>query len=137
MVTSGQVKLKTGTPLIIDNKRAASRTAPIRRRRKSESAHMNFTDLFIPQAGARDNHQSPDPGAGRALAERPVRSPVPQDAERGRNGHAPPTTAPTRQTVAGFITQPLEGAIAQAQGIDYMSSTSVIGVSDDHRRRCA
>ena len=32
-------------------------------------------------------------------------------------------------TVAGFITQPLEGAIAQAQGIDYMTSTSVSGVS--------
>ena len=33
------------------------------------------------------------------------------------------------QTVAGFITQPLEGAIAQAQGIDYMSSTSASGAS--------
>ena len=33
------------------------------------------------------------------------------------------------QTVAGFITQPLEGAIAQAQGIDYMSSSSMAGVS--------
>ncbi len=33
------------------------------------------------------------------------------------------------QTVAGFITQPLEGAIAQAQGIDYLSSTSSTGVS--------
>ncbi|NTV10801.1 MAG: multidrug efflux protein, partial [Zoogloea sp.] len=33
------------------------------------------------------------------------------------------------QTVAGFITQPLEAAIAQAQGIDYMSSTSSTGVS--------
>jgi len=32
-------------------------------------------------------------------------------------------------TVAGFITQPLEGAIAQAQGIDYLSSTSSTGVS--------
>src|SRR5271167_1899901 len=32
-------------------------------------------------------------------------------------------------TVAGFITQPLESAIAQAQGIDYMSSTSVTGAS--------
>ena len=30
------------------------------------------------------------------------------------------------QTVAGFITQPLESAIAQAQGIDYLSSTSSI-----------
>src|SRR5579863_8324575 len=33
------------------------------------------------------------------------------------------------QTVAGFITQPLEAAIAQAQGIDYLSSNSVAGVS--------
>src|SRR5215467_1567688 len=33
------------------------------------------------------------------------------------------------QTIAGFITQPLEQAIAQAQGIDYLSSTSVSGVS--------
>src|SRR6267378_3773959 len=33
------------------------------------------------------------------------------------------------QTVAGFITQPLEQAIAQAQGIDYLSSTSVTGLS--------
>src|ERR1700756_2054926 len=33
------------------------------------------------------------------------------------------------ETVAGFITQPLEAAIAQAQGIDYLSSTSSLGVS--------
>ncbi len=33
------------------------------------------------------------------------------------------------QTIAGFITQPLEGAIAQAQGIDYISSSSSSGVS--------
>src|SRR5690242_12397291 len=33
------------------------------------------------------------------------------------------------ETVAGFITQPLEAAIAQAQGIDYLSSSSVTGVS--------
>ncbi len=32
-------------------------------------------------------------------------------------------------TVAGFITQPLETAIAQAEGIDYLTSTSVSGVS--------
>src|SRR5437899_1641408 len=32
-------------------------------------------------------------------------------------------------TVAGFITQPLESAIAQAQVIDYLSSTSTLGVS--------
>ena len=33
------------------------------------------------------------------------------------------------QTVAGFITQPLEQAVAQAQGIDYLTSTSSSGVS--------
>ncbi len=33
------------------------------------------------------------------------------------------------ETVAGFITQPLEAAISQAQGIDYMSSSSSAGVS--------
>src|SRR6202167_3020883 len=32
-------------------------------------------------------------------------------------------------SVAGFITQPLEAAIAQAQGIDYLSSSSTTGVS--------
>src|ERR1700689_2680274 len=32
-------------------------------------------------------------------------------------------------TVAGFITQPLEAAIAQAQGIDYLSSSSTTGGS--------
>jgi multidrug efflux pump len=33
------------------------------------------------------------------------------------------------QTIAGFITQPLEQAIAQAQGIDYLSSSSTTGLS--------
>ena len=32
-------------------------------------------------------------------------------------------------TIAGFITQPLEAAIAQSQGIDYLSSASVSGLS--------
>src|SRR3954470_3665725 len=32
-------------------------------------------------------------------------------------------------TIAGFITQPLEQSIAQAQGIDYLSSSSTNGSS--------
>ena len=36
-------------------------------------------------------------------------------------------------TVAGFITQPLEAAIAQAQGIEYLSSSSSTGTSTHHR----
>src|SRR5262249_46493242 len=31
--------------------------------------------------------------------------------------------------IAGFITTPLETAVAQANGIDYMTSTSQVGVS--------
>ncbi len=33
------------------------------------------------------------------------------------------------QTISGFVTQPLETAIAQSEGIDYLSSVSVSGVS--------
>ena len=33
------------------------------------------------------------------------------------------------ETIAGFITTPLENAIAQADGIDYMTSSSIQGVS--------
>src|SRR5690348_15623067 len=33
------------------------------------------------------------------------------------------------QVIAGFVTTPLENAIAQANGIDYMSSVSTSGVS--------
>ena len=33
------------------------------------------------------------------------------------------------ETISGFITQPLETAVAQAEGIDYLSSVSVSGVS--------
>ena len=33
-------------------------------------------------------------------------------------------------TVAGFVTTPLEGRISQAQGIDYMTSSSSLGASD-------
>ncbi|TLU73669.1 efflux RND transporter permease subunit [Lichenicoccus roseus] len=33
-------------------------------------------------------------------------------------------------TIAGFITTPLEGAIAQTQGIDYMTSSSTTSLSD-------
>jgi len=33
-------------------------------------------------------------------------------------------------TVAGFVTTPLEGKISQAEGIDYMTSSSSLGLSD-------
>ena len=38
------------------------------------------------------------------------------------------------ETVAGFVTTPLENAIAQANGIDYLSSNSRSGDQHDHRQ---
>ena len=45
----------------------------------------------------------------------------PRHAERGGHRDRRPIPAPTRTLVAGFITTPLENAIAQANGIDYMT----------------
>ena len=39
--------------------------------------------------------------------------------------------------VAGFITTPLENSIAQANGIDYMTSSSTPEREHDHRPTCA
>jgi hypothetical protein len=127
VVTSGQVKLKTGTPLIIDNKVQPS-NSPIRGRRKNEPAHMNFTDLFIRKPVLAITISLLILVLGvRSLTSLSVR-------QYPKTQNAVVTISTTyygadAQTVAGFITQPLEGAIAQAQGIDYMSSTSVSGVS--------
>ena len=63
----------------------------------------------------------------RALLELPVRQ-----FPKTENAIVTVTTAyygADAATVAGFITQPLEQAISQAQGIDYLSSTSVNGLS--------
>ena len=90
---------------------------------------MKFTDIFIRRPvlasvvsllilrGRPARHQRP---AGAAVsAHRRTRS------SRSR----PPITAPIADLIAGFITTPLEQAIAQADGIDYMTSTSPSGVS--------
>ncbi|HVR94043.1 MAG TPA: efflux RND transporter permease subunit, partial [Casimicrobiaceae bacterium] len=89
---------------------------------------MNFTDLFIRKPVLAMTISLLILVLGvRSLTSLPVRQyPKTQNAV---------VTASTTyygadaQTVAGFITQPLEGAIAQAQGIDYLSSTSTSGTS--------
>eukprot|EP01036_Dinobryon_divergens_P060284 gene60284-80399_t len=63
----------------------------------------------------------------RALAGLPV-----NQYPKTENGVVTITTAyygADAATVAGFITQPLEAAVSQAQGIDYLSSSSSLGVS--------
>ena len=90
---------------------------------------MNFTDIFIRRPvlatvvslmilvlGLRSLRLA----AGAAVSRAP-RTPW----SRSR----PPIYGADPDVVAGFITTPLENAIAQANGIDYMTSTSTPGVS--------
>jgi len=92
------------------------------------STAMNFTDTFINKPVLAIVVSALILVLGlRALADLSVRQ-----YPKTENAVVTVTTAyygADAQTVAGFITQPLEQAIAQAQGIDYLSSTSVSGVS--------
>ena len=89
---------------------------------------MNFTDIFIrrPVLAAVISLLILVLGL-RALTGLPV-----SQYPRTQNAVVTVSTAyfgADAETVAGFITQPLEAAIAQAQGIDYLSSNSLTGAS--------
>src|SRR5580658_9210551 len=101
---------------------------PTPRRRSTEGGRMKFTDLFIerPVLSVVVSLLILVLGA-RAIFGLPV-SQFPQT----ENAVVTISTAyygADAATIAGFITQPLEQAIAQAQGIDYLSSSSITGVS--------
>ena len=89
---------------------------------------MNFTDTFINKPVLAIVVSALILVLGvRALTSLPIRQ-----YPKTENAVVTVTTAyygADAATVAGFITQPLEQAIAQAQGIDYLSSTSVTGLS--------
>lgn len=89
---------------------------------------MNFTDLFIRRPVLAVTVSL----LILVLGVRAVTNLVVRQFPKTQNGVVTVSTAyygADAETVAGFITQPLEGAIAQAQGIDYLSSTSSTGVS--------
>ncbi|MDE1937381.1 MAG: efflux RND transporter permease subunit [Alphaproteobacteria bacterium] len=89
---------------------------------------MNFTDIFIRRPVLATVISLAILVLGiRALTSLPVRQfPVTQNAvvtvSTAYYGASP-------ETIAGFITTPLENAIAQADGIDYMTSSSTQGQS--------
>jgi multidrug efflux pump len=89
---------------------------------------MNFTDLFIKKPVLAIVVSALILVLGlRAVSDLAVRQ-----YPKTENAVVTVTTAyygADAQTVAGFITQPLEQAISQAQGIDYLTSSSVSGVS--------
>src|SRR5690242_11386326 len=89
---------------------------------------MNFTDIFIKKPVLAIVISA----LILVLGVRAVTSLTVRQYPKTENATVTVTTAyygADAQTVAGFITQPLEQAIAQAQGIDYLSSSSVSGVS--------
>src|SRR5471030_3263481 len=89
---------------------------------------MNFTDIFIRRPVLASVASLLILVLGlRALSSLPI-----NQFPRTQNAVVTISTAyfsADAQTVAGFITQPLESAIAQAQGIDYLSSSSSSGAS--------
>ncbi len=89
---------------------------------------MNFTDIFIRKPVLATTVSLLVLVLGlRSIGDLPVRQ-----FPKTQNAVVTISTAyygADAATVAGFITQPLEGAISQAQGIDYLSSTSSSGVS--------
>ena len=89
---------------------------------------MNFTDLFVRRPVLATTISLMILVLGiRALATLPV-----LQFPRTENAVVTITTTyygANPDVVAGFITTPLENAVAQADGIDYMSSTSAVSVS--------
>ena len=90
---------------------------------------MNFTDIFIRKPVLATTISLLILVLGVRSLVGTAGQPVSEDAERRRHDHHRLLRRRRGRRSPGFITQPLEGAIAQAQGIDYLSSTSTTGVS--------
>src|SRR5258708_29720278 len=89
---------------------------------------MNFTDIFIRKPVLATTISLLILVLGlRSVSQLPVRQ-FPK-TENAVVTVTPAYYGAAAQTVAGFITQPLEAAIAQAQGIGWLSSTSTSGTS--------
>ena len=89
---------------------------------------MNFTDIFIRRPVLATVVSLMILVLGlRALDSLPVRQ-----FPKTENGTVTVTTVyygASADLVAGFITKPIESAVAEAQGIDYLTSDSIAGVS--------
>src|ERR1035438_3558512 len=108
--------------------RCCPRTTPTRSRTNDKDAGMNFTDIFVKKPVLATVVSLLILVIGlRAALSLPVRQ-----YPRTENAVVTVTTAyygADPDVVAGFITQPLENVIAQANGIDYITSTSTNSLS--------
>ena len=122
--SAGQMKLRNGMAVVINNA-VRRRTTQTRRRRTSKARHadMKFTDIFIRRpvlatvvslvilvVGLRSFSSL------QVLAYPKTENGIVTIIDRF------PGADP--DAIAGFITTPIEAAVAQANGIDYMTSTS-------------
>ena len=123
VVTSGQMKLRNGSPIKIDNTVQPSNDPNPTPVRAIGAPEMNFTDIFVRRPVLATVLSLMILVLGlRAGASLPI-----LQFPKTENAVVTVTTTyygADPDVVAGFITTPLENAIAQADGIDYMTSTS-------------
>jgi len=126
VVTSGQLKLKSGNPIVINNQ-VQPATMPILslRNRNGETTIMKFNRHL--HKNARCSPRSLSllilVLGLRSINLLPVRE-YPKTQNAVVNVTTVYTGGPIRKLVSGFITTPLENSIAQANGIDYLTSSS-------------
>ncbi len=132
IVTAGQIKLHNGSTVLIDNSVTPTADAAPTSRSIDRRATMHFTDIFIRRPVLASVVSLLILVLGlRAYSVLPI-----LQYPRTENAIVTVTTiyyGADPDVVAGFITTPLENAIAQANGIDYMSSASQSGRQHDHR----
>ena len=130
VVTSGQLKLKSGSPGGDQQSRCSRPMTPILllQSRNGETTIMKFTDIFIKRPVLATVLSLLILVLGlRSINLLPVR-----EYPKTQNAVVTVTTVYTGadpELVSGFITTPLENSIAQANGIDYLTSSSTQSVS--------
>ncbi len=110
--------------LRLSNDQRAGHSRPrFRWSRASDVRHFHQT------AGPRDGHQPADPAAGAAKAISSLQ--IRQYPELFNTVITVTTTYPGADAdlMQGFITDPMQKAVATADGIDYMTSQSSAGIS--------
>ena len=118
---------------------AARRTTPTPAagRPADGTAPMKFTDIFIRRPVLATRGQPADPGARPARRRRAAGAAVSAHRERRRHGHDRPITAPIPTSSPASSPRRWRTPIAQANGIDYMTSTSQQRRQHDHRQSAA
>ena len=91
---------------------------------------MTALNRYLHQAaGAVGRRQPADPADRLSGGDQPADPAVSEAVEHGDHRHHRLSRRVARTLIQGFITTPIEQAVASAEGIDYITSTSVQGTS--------